>query len=81
MDKVQIVSFNVNGLGKKSKRLAIFNLIKQNNESIFLLQETFSRIEVEETWKDELPSGHLIFNHGTNRSKGVLIYIPKQKKL
>ena len=67
----------MNGLGKKIKRESIFSYIKQNKESIFLLQETFSTPNIEEKWNLELTEGTLIYNHGTTRSRGVLIYIPK----
>ena len=59
------------------KRTAIFEYIKKNIDNIWLLQETFSIKEIEENWQEELGNGILKFNHGTSKSKGVLIFIPK----
>ena len=41
------------------------------------MQETFSSKEIEGIWQNELGNGTLIFNHGTSKSKGVLIFIPE----
>ena len=78
MEEVNIISFNVNGLGKKLKRNTIFDSIKKRKQTVFLLQETFSKSEIEEEWQQELNTGRTIFCHGSNRSRGVLIYLPNQ---
>ena len=43
-------------------------------------QETFITIEIEDQWQIELTKGSCIFNHGTNRSKGVFTLIPEKKR-
>ncbi len=71
---MNILSFNVNGIGQKTKRLYIFQKIKQL-DSIAFLQETHSDISIEKTRKTEW-QGEILFSHGTTNSKGVCIYIP-----
>ena len=43
----------------------------QNSSSIFL-QETYSSKECKNTWQAEW-GGEVVFNHGTNHSKGSII--------
>ena len=49
--------------------------IQQKNVLIVLiwLQETYSTVNSELIWKQEWGSGQMFFNHGTSKSKGVLI--------
>lgn len=72
--RCNFLSLNVNGIREKSKREKICIWCKDKGVDIVFLQETYSTIEVEETWK--LPwNGSSYFSHGTNHSKGVLILI------
>ena len=80
MAELVILSHNVNGLGNRIKRNTIFNNIQKNKDSIHFLQETFSTQEIEQDWQDELKEGKLIFNHGSKRARGTLIYIPNNLK-
>ncbi len=72
--RFHIQSFNVNGLGQETKRIAIFNKLKKA-DSIILLQETHSTPSCELKWKSEW-GGDILFSHGESNSRGVAILIP-----
>lgn len=56
------------------KRKSIFSFLKDQKASFYFLQETFSVINDESTWKSEW-GGNIIFSHGSHHSKGVCILI------
>ena len=70
---IKIFSLNVNGLGDKVKRQAIFNKLKRKGNGIFLLQETHSSNNFEKYWKDQWGGNKIYFSHGSSNSKGVCI--------
>ena len=72
--KLKILSLNVRGLRNTNKRRAIFSYLKNQNATIFNLQETFSKPEDEKIWTAEW-GGKLFFSHGTEPSKGVTMLI------
>ena len=45
-----ICSFNVRGLGQKTKRKEVFNFLEKKKFQICFLQETHSKLEFETTW-------------------------------
>ena len=63
---------NVRGLNKSLKRRAVFRWLQHQNNSFIFLQETYSSKECENTWRAEW-GGEIVFNHGTNHSKGTMI--------
>ena len=70
---VDIYSFNVRGINGKVKRNVTFNhLKKKSSKGIFLIQETHSCKEIEDTWKREW-GGEMFFSPGTTESCGVAI--------
>ena len=70
-----LYTFNVRGLGQKTKRNIIFNhLNSKSNKGIFLLQETHSTKDVEKKWIDEW-GGQILFSHHTSDSCGVMIMV------
>jgi exonuclease III len=71
---MNIVSFNVNGISKESKRKIIFNKIK-DLKCIAFLQETHSTHLNENKWKNDW-EGKIFYSHGTSNSTGVCILIP-----
>lgn len=73
---VVICSHNVNGIREFVKRRKIFNLFKQKTADIVCLQETHSNLNDEKFWESEW-GNQIIFNHGTNNSKGVAILFRK----
>ncbi len=58
---INITSFNVNGLGQDTKRLAIVNKLKKDN-GVILLQETHS-IALSEKRKNEWGVGDKSYFH------------------
>ena len=76
--KLNILSLNVRGLRNTNKRRAIFSYLKNQNATIFNLQETFSKPE-DEKWTAEW-GGKGFFSHGTEHSKGVTMLINPASK-
>ena len=68
------LSLNVRGIRDKVKRRNIFEWCKSKGSDVVFLQETYSTVEVEERWKLEW-DGQIIFSHGSNHSKGVMVLI------
>ena len=74
-----VMSLNARGLRNGSKRRGLFNWLKKYHDSetsFVLLQETHSTPDMEATWKKEYGS-NIIFNHGSSKSGGTAILIPK----
>lgn len=67
---LSICTYNVRGLGNKSKREQIFAWIKTNNISICMLQETHSGKLTHDIWKREWDSD-AFFSGQNNNSEGV----------
>ena len=76
----KIVSFNVRGLNKASKRTAIFEYLRKIECDLVILQETYSSNETYYKWRQEW-GGKAIFFHGTKHSKGVAILINQDMDL
>ena len=79
VNTMKIMSFNANGLGDKTKRIAVFNRLKSYNGIIFM-QETHCSPDKEKTWIDEWGS-QIIFSNGSSNSTGVAILLPKNFEL
>ena len=81
MANLNIYSFNVRGLRDKTKRKIIFHHLKKKYPGgIYLLQETHSCDNDEDTWKREWKGddicgrgGDIYFAHGRTDSCGVMI--------
>ncbi len=50
---INFYSLNANGLGDKTKRIAVFTKLKKLGEGIFLLQENHSTKATENIWKSQ----------------------------
>ena len=72
-NSIKLCSFNVNGLGQKQKRIAVFKRLSKLN-CISLLQETHSTPELEKMWIDEW-KGNIEFSHGTSNSCRTAIFL------
>ena len=66
------LSWNVRGINDETKRKSVFRFLRNTKSSVMLLQETYSTKEVETRWTREW-GNRIIFAHGTNHSKGVMI--------
>ena len=72
--KLNILSLNVRGLRNQNKKRAIFSYSKNQEATIFCLQETFLKLEDEKIWSAEW-GGKMYFSHGSEHSKGVCILV------
>ena len=75
---LKILSLNTRGISDVLKRRAIFNFYR-NKAAIICLQETHSTAENELIWSSEW-GGDILFSHGTTKSRGVCILMPKGMK-
>ena len=73
---LKIGSQNVRGINKQSKRIALFNWIKEKRFDVMLLQETFSSAEDENLWRSEW-EGPIYYSHGSKHSCGVAVLVNK----
>ncbi len=71
---LNLVSFNVNGLGQAGKRSVVFNSLKQL-KCISLLQEIHCIKKDETRWENNW-DGKIFFSNGSINNKGVAILIP-----
>ena len=78
--KFKVFSLNVRGIRDQTKRRSIFTFLKDQNTTIYFLQETYSEPSDENVWKKEW-GGELFFSHGTKHSKGVCILINPTSQL
>ena len=69
-----LISLNVRGLNNFKRRRSMFNWFRRNSADIIRLQETFSTPSVERFWKNEW-GGNIVYNHGTNHSRGSYFYL------
>ena len=72
MTKINIYTFNVNGMRSDHKRLAILNFLKAQKANFILLQETHTNTSDE--WKSEWP-GKSVWSPGSSRSRGCAILV------
>ena len=81
MDKVEITSLNVRGLGSDVKRKKMFTWFKKQDISVVMLQETHSTERLQNKWRAEW-GGEVYFSHGTNNARGTaILFNPKLKNL
>ena len=76
MDKYKIISLNVNGMRRNTKRKNIFSLIRKQKVDIACLQETHITDDTYELWKKEWGSD-FIYHKGSPKSLGQIILIGK----
>ena len=69
---ISFLSWNVRGINDETKRKLVFGFLRNTKSNLMLLQETYSTKEVETRWTREW-GNRIIFAHGTNHSKGVMI--------
>ena len=62
----------VNGIQQSSKRIKVFEYLKNNSlpNSFVFMQETQSSVEKEKQWSDDF-KGKIFYSHGTTNSCGV----------
>jgi len=68
------LAIDVRGLNKSTKRRALFRWLHKQNKDFTFLQDTYSSSHTAKIWEAEW-GGKVLFNHGTNHSKGVMILL------
>ena len=68
----RILSLNVRGLNKSTKRRQLFRWLHQQNADVIFLQETYSSPQTIKLWETEW-GGKIVESHGSNHSRGVMI--------
>lgn len=76
LEQFKVATLNVNGLRSDTKRRTLFNLFKNDQAHIVLLQETHSTEKEERIWSNEW-GNKIIFSHGTNMARGVAVLFAK----
>ena len=71
-ETLKICTFNVNGLGDRVKRKAIFQSIRDKKVDLCLMQETHSTHQTHLLWKNKW-GGDIHFSHGTSCGVAILI--------
>ena len=82
MNNLSLISNNVKGFEAISKRIKIFDYLKNyvTSNGFIFLQETHSSVKDEKLWIDEF-EGQLFFSHGKTNSCGVAIGFVGKKAL
>jgi exonuclease III len=75
-DVIKIISVNVRGIRNSTKRLRIFNWLKDKKADIVYLQETYSSNTDITQWRNEW-DGDIHISSGTNNSRGTAILFNK----
>ena len=70
--ELKILSLNVRGMNKTTKRLQLFRWLHQQNSDVIFLQETYSSSQTIKLWEAEW-GGKIVESHGSNHSRGVMI--------
>ena len=70
----KIISLNVRGLNNCIKCRKIFKWLHRQTAHCYFLQETFSTEQSINTWRSEW-GGNILYSHGSNHSKGVMILV------
>ena len=73
-------SFNVKGLANPTKRLQVFNWLKNQKHDIILLQELHCTMADKNRWEKEWGSNIYLSGNSTN-STGVGIFINNNKEV
>ena len=67
-------TYNVNGLNKQHKGIAIFNFLKETLKAgIYLLQETHSTPADVQKWYLDWGNKNILFDHGLSNARGTAI--------
>ena len=80
MESVEVVTFNVNGLGDATKRKEVFHYLNIKNYNIIMLQETHSDKCSERWWSNQWGT-KIWFSHGDTNARGVSILFSKKTQI
>ena len=77
MSKIEMVTFNANGLGDYAKCREVFNYFHAKNFDIVFLQETHTKKESQKRWSTEWGQ-KIWFDNGDINARGVAILFTKK---
>ena len=77
MDKIQIATYNVRGLGEENKRAEIFHYIRKKKFDIIFMQECHNVDKIQKWWSSQW-GNKIWFSHGSSNLKGVAILFSKK---
>ena len=77
MDKLRILTYNVNGLRDNSKRREVFTYLRTKKIDLIFMQEVHSDSSCEKWWSTQW-SRKIFFSHGETNARGVAILISKK---
>ena len=80
MDKLNVITCNVNGLADVKKRRQIFRYLHEQQVDIVFMQETHSTPAKEKMLKAEW-GGRILFDHGNNKARGCCIMFDRNLDL
>ena len=66
---ISFLSWNVRGINDETKRKSVFRFLRNTKSDVMLLQETYSRKEVETKWTREWGNS-IIFAHEQTTVRG-----------
>ena len=73
MNKIKIVTLNVNGISRHKKRTRVFNYLRSLKADIFCIQETHGpNKHTTDRWTEEW-GGQAFWSYGSNKSRGTAI--------
>ena len=67
---LNIISLNIRGLRNQVERRAIFSYLKNQNATLYCLQETFSKEKDDKIWSAEW-GGQVVFSHDPNTQEAL----------
>ena len=81
-DNLSFISNNVKGIQQSSKRIKVFEHLKNNSlpNGFVFLEETHSSVEDEKQWSDNF-KGKMFYSHGKTNSCDVAIAFLGSKSL
>lgn len=80
VDKLQLLSLNVNGLRDVDKRRKIFAYLRDFKGDLIFLQETHASQDIQQIWQNEW-GGQIIFSNGSTNSRGVMTLVKRSSPL
>ena len=80
MDKLNILTCNVRGLGNHVKRKQIFQYLRNKNIDIAFVQETHGTASSKRIWKSQW-GGKAIFANGQGNARGTAILFARKLEI
>ena len=77
LDRLNLCTYNCNGIGKNPKRKKVIKWIKKHCSCIIFLQETHTSSQSEIAWLKDVGATHKAYlSHGCSNARGVCTLVP-----